>query len=852
MKRTPGSRRIVLQERRRWGALLFAIPCLLWSPAWAKAGVSVPQARLLITVVDDNGRPIAGARATLEHTEAGILRTGETDHVGRCAFLDLPAGMYRLRVEKERFYTVTVPDVRLPENEAMEIVLRRQQELVEVMEVTPSSSVLDPWQTAARVELSASEILTLPTPVMRDLRYALAMLPGVVQDPSGNLHIAGSATSQTLTTLDGFTITHPITGQLDLRVSVDAVREVSVHHSRYSAEYGRGSGGVLELSTAMGDDRFRFSATDVLPSLQHRKGIHLNNWTPRATVSGPLQKRRAWFYEAAEGEYDVAIVEELPRGADRNRAWRLGNLTKVQVNASASHLLTLTFLTHRFRSPYDGLSRFAPRETTRRVSQGADFFALKGQAYRPDGLLFEYGVGLAHFRDAEHPRGDAPYLLSPEGSGGHFFRTADHRAHRLQGILNLTLPSFFWRGRHEVKIGTEWIHVGARERVRRRPLILVRADGTPVRAVSFSPTPETRVTNVELAFYGQNRWVFASRGVVEFGLRFDWDSMHRAVRWSPRAAASYLLTADRRTKLTGGLGLFHDATPLDVVLRSQSGRRQDLFYARDGRAVEEIVEIAFRADVRALASPRAFIWSLGVERQLPAGFVLSLEVLQKRGHHGWGYLPALESEGAMPARSDPRERSAVSPAVGPLTRHQVFELRDHKRDRYDALQVTLRWNLREAHPLLASYVRSRARSNAVLDFAPDLLVWGAQAGGPLPWDTPHRFLLWGWAPLPKRFTLAYTVEWRDGYPFLVVNEAQRLVEPPNRRRLPTYFSLNLHLERRFRFLGLHWALRAGLNNVTNHPNPSTVNNNVDSPHFLTWGGMERRAFVGRLRLLGRK
>jgi hypothetical protein len=107
-------------------------------------------------------------------------------------------------------------------------------------------------------------------------------------------------------------------------------------------------------------------------------------------------------------------------------------------------------------------------------------------------------------------------------------------------------------------------------------------------------------------------------------------------------------------------------------------------------------------------------------------------------------------------------------------------------------------------------------------------------------------------PLPKRFLLAYALEGRNGYPFLVVTGEHRLAEPPNRRRLPTYFSLNLHLERRFHLFGLQWAVRVGFNNVTNHPNPSTVNNNVDSPQFLTPGGAESRSFIGRLRLLGRK
>jgi hypothetical protein len=830
---------------RRKGLAVLWLLCLMAS-AGAREWSSPSQAHLLVTVVDENGRPIPGARVILEHAQGGVLREAETDQAGRSAFHDLAAGTYRLRVTKERFYAVTVSDVRLPEDATVEIVLPRRHELVEIVEVTPSTPMLDPGRTTAGATLSAPEILALPTPVMRDLRYALALLPNVVQDASGNLHIAGSAETQTCAMLDGFMVTHPLTGLFDLRVSVDAIREAQIHSSRYSAEYGRGSGGVLDLTTPMGDDRFRFSATDVIPSVQSRKGVHLNNWTPRATLSGPLRKKRAWFYDAFEGEYDLTIVEELPRGADRNRVWRWSTLAKAQANVAPTHLLTFTVLLNRFRSPYDGLSRFVPRETTRRIVRGADFVAVKGQTYRPDGLSLDYGMALAWFRRAEHPWGEGPYLLFPDGPRGSFFRTREDRAHRWQGIANLTLPAVGRRGRHDVRIGVDWTHLGARERAERRPIFVFREDGTRARTVQFAAASDARVTNIEIGIYGQDRWSFSSRGVLELGLRWDWDSALGAARWSPRAAASYLLTADRRTKLVGGIGLFHEATPLEMLVRPRAGRRWDVFHAADAPAEGIAVETIFRANARALAPPRALIWSAGLERQLAATLSLSFEFVQKRGYRGWVYVPLAASAAVVSSRE---EAFPFGPSTATV---RLLELRDVKRDRYDAVHWTLRWTPRESASLFASYARSRARSTAVLDFAVDALLFGPQAGGPLPWDTPNRFLLWGGMPLPKRFSLAYALEWRDGYPFLVVNGEQRLVEPPNRRRLPAYFSLNLHIERRFHLFGLQWELRAGLNNATNHPNATTVNNNVDSSQFLALGGIQRRAFIGRLRVLGRK
>ena len=60
------------------------------------------------------------------------------------------------------------------------------------------------------------------------------------------------------------------------------------------------------------------------------------------------------------------------------------------------------------------------------------------------------------------------------------------------------------------------------------------------------------------------------------------------------------------------------------------------------------------------------------------------------------------------------------------------------------------------------------------------------------------------------------------------------------------------LEYRFTFRGLALAVRGVAEDVTDRKNPLFVNNNVDSPLFLTFGGTEHRVFTGRIRFIGRK
>ena len=92
----------------------------------------------------------------------------------------------------------------------------------------------------------------------------------------------------------------------------------------------------------------------------------------------------------------------------------------------------------------------------------------------------------------------------------------------------------------------------------------------------------------------------------------------------------------------------------------------------------------------------------------------------------------------------------------------------------------------------------------------------------------------------------------SGFPFNITNDQEQLVGSPGSRRFPAYFSLNVHLEKRFHLFGFYGAVRGGFDNLTDHQNPTIVNSNIDSPQFLEFSAFRRRAFTTRIRFLGRK
>ncbi|HWG87618.1 MAG TPA: carboxypeptidase-like regulatory domain-containing protein, partial [Candidatus Acidoferrales bacterium] len=278
-----------------------------------------PAGKLDVTVTDQNGQPLASAVVTLQQN--GKTVSEHTTPTGHILLDRLPTGSYKLSVRREGFYTALVDKVEVPAGAAVPVEVRLEpvREYREEVEVRAQSSPIDPEQVSTAQSLTVEDIATIPYPTTRDYRNVLPFIPGVIADNGGQIHVAGSSTQQVQDYLDGFEVSQPASGALGVRMNPDALRKIDVRSSRYSAQFGKGSGGLTDLELQDGDNKFRFNATDFIPTFQNVKGFHLNNWTPRAYFSGPLIKDKLWFDVSHEGENELSIVKELPDGADSTR-----------------------------------------------------------------------------------------------------------------------------------------------------------------------------------------------------------------------------------------------------------------------------------------------------------------------------------------------------------------------------------------------------------------------------------------------------------------------------------------------------------------------------------------------------
>src|SRR5438128_662407 len=374
--------------------LLLVIALLMSSAAQAQSPNGGGEIHsLTVTLVDENGVFVPGARVVLQ--SRGDVRQCETDLAGRCRFANVSGSPLQLRAEKEGFYVFNLPEIQ--NSGTLEVALTHQQEVRETVSVVESSPAIDPEQVSPQEQLSGLDIINIPYQNTRDYRYALNFIPGIVLDQTAQPHIAGSEAYQTLVLLDGFNVSQPANGQLVARVSTDALRTVKVETSRVPAQYGKGPAGVLSLETGIGDDHYRFAATNFLPSFQNKKGWTLDKVDPRFTVSGPIVKGKIWFFDGLDGEYDHVIRPELPAGQDQNTIWRLGNLAKLQANVSPNDIVTTSFLVNRLHDNHYKFSLLAPATTTPADIENVYVGSIREQHSFSSDKLFELGFAFDQF-----------------------------------------------------------------------------------------------------------------------------------------------------------------------------------------------------------------------------------------------------------------------------------------------------------------------------------------------------------------------------------------------------------------------------------------------------------------------
>lgn len=279
--------------------LLLALPALAQNPTGRLTGH-----------VTNEGKPLPGATVTAASPSLQGTRTTVSSANGDYLFGSLPPGEYTVTFELQGLDTV-----RLPATVAAAQETSRDAELAvtRVKEEIVVTGNLETISEGVQSATTYTQALINQLPVNRTLEDIVSLTPGVHATGPGKgtdsqlaaFSISGAMSFESLFLVNGVVVNENLRGQpFDLFIE-DAVQETTTATAAISAEYGRFSGGVVNVITKSGGNDFtgsfrtslanqRWGAYTPLTTVQTDKTIP----TYEATLGGPVAKDRLWFFLA--------------------------------------------------------------------------------------------------------------------------------------------------------------------------------------------------------------------------------------------------------------------------------------------------------------------------------------------------------------------------------------------------------------------------------------------------------------------------------------------------------------------------------------------------------------------------
>src|SRR5215510_6678877 len=291
---------------------------------------ALPQAQMSSgdikgTVTDATGAVIPNAKVTVTNIETGVSRTAATDTLGTFTFFVLPPANYELKVEAPSLavftrrplqvrvgQTVVIDPQLQPASIQQEVVIQAETPLVEVEKTHQSDTLTD------------VQIQNLPINERNFLNFSL-LTPGVTdstglvtftlpQTASSGLSFLGQGGRSNSVTIDGADNNDNAVAGVRSTLSQEAVQEFQINRSNFSAEFGRASGGLINIVSKSGTNSwhgnvfgfFRNQSLDARNAFAFGAGgtsidPPYSRQQAGFTVGGPLKKEKTFFFLAYEG-----------------------------------------------------------------------------------------------------------------------------------------------------------------------------------------------------------------------------------------------------------------------------------------------------------------------------------------------------------------------------------------------------------------------------------------------------------------------------------------------------------------------------------------------------------------------
>jgi outer membrane receptor protein involved in Fe transport len=293
---------------------------------FAAAGMAQSQAAaadLSGTVTDPTGAVVSGASVTARGVGTGITRTTTTNAEGTFTFVSLPPGDYEITAEAANFKKSVLSGIKLTVGQAAELTIKLEVgEASAIVNVTGDDiQLIETTKTNVSTTIEQVRINSLPINERSATGFALT-ISTVGRDngrpvgpaPTSGLNIGGQRGRSTQVNVDGADFTDNSVNAARSTVSQEAVQEYQVTTNSYMPEFGRATGGIVNVVTKRGTDEF---SGNIFGFIRHKSIQARNAFAPlidndpnkkpgytRAqyglTLGGPIAKGQTYFFASFE------------------------------------------------------------------------------------------------------------------------------------------------------------------------------------------------------------------------------------------------------------------------------------------------------------------------------------------------------------------------------------------------------------------------------------------------------------------------------------------------------------------------------------------------------------------------
>ena len=300
-------------------------------------------------IMDQNAAVLPGAEVEAKLIKTGQKRTVTSDAEGRYRLIQLEPGTYVIRVLYPGFASQEITGVATVSGQSLQfdVTLIPSDVVVEPVVIAAADiPVVDTKRTIVGATLTSRETESLPI-ATRSVLDLLFTLPGVTEEPlstrdlaedrntshantpeeAGSFSLTGAPAYSNNLTIDGLDNNDDRAARERFQPSLEAVAEVQVITNQFSAEYGRASGGRVNLRTRSGSQQFHgrafyFFKDEALDANTFRNNslgvprLPLQEHVAGFTLGGPLRVLRSndsvFFvsYEASR-VLDSALIDTL-------------------------------------------------------------------------------------------------------------------------------------------------------------------------------------------------------------------------------------------------------------------------------------------------------------------------------------------------------------------------------------------------------------------------------------------------------------------------------------------------------------------------------------------------------------